>query len=135
MSSKYAVTFDTFTERHFIKKFKKGHSERVWYLTENAIRFQCTNIEELLKTSQCETIGAQGCFRLCKYEFAVAGTSKSPKASGNRCIFVIDDEVHTVRILLVYHKSHISADGNNETVAWKKTIREQFSEYKLLVSF
>jgi hypothetical protein len=134
MSSKYAVTFDEFSQRHYIKNFRKTYSERAWQLTENAIRFQCANIEALLKTTQCETISALSNARLCKYEFSVAGTHTSPKSSGNRCILVIDDEHYTVRILLVYHKSHIASDGNNETVAWKKKVRVQFPEYHPLMT-
>ncbi len=133
MSSRYVVIFDDFTSRHYIKKFKKSYSERAWLLTENAIRFQCTNVTALLSTDQCETISIQGNVRLCKYEFSVAGTHRSPKSSGNRCILAIDDNERTVRVLLVYHKSHIAADGNNETVAWKKLIRDTYQAYSSLL--
>lgn len=132
MSTKYAVVFAGYTERYFIKNFKKKYSERAWHITESAIRSFCSNFDELIALAQCETIGHEEDLRLCKLDFAVAGTGKSPKGSGNRCILVADVARQLVTILLVYHKCDI-VRGGNETVAWKKHIKDNFPEYVELV--
>lgn len=127
MSTRYTVTFDVYTERHYIKKYKKKYSERVWQFTENAIRSLCINFDELIQTDQCEVISHVDSRRLCKLEFSVAGTGKSPKKSGNRSILLVEMEQKQVRVLLAYHKSDIVKSGN-ETVAWKKIIKKEFPE-------
>jgi len=132
MSTRYIVAFESYAERYYIKRFKKKYSERVWGFTENAIRSLCVNFDELLQTEQCEVISHAEHKRLCKLQFAVAGTGKSPKKSGNRCIVVADVAEHRVDILLVYHKSDIVKQGN-ETVAWKQIIKRKFGETKARV--
>lgn len=133
MSTRYLVTFDDYTKRHYIKKFEKDYSERVWRATETAIRALCENLEETLKTEKLETISQHEHLKLCKLYFAVAGTKKSAKASGCRGIVVVDGSKKWVRILLVYHKQYIVRSGN-ETVAWKKVVAENFPEYKHLLN-
>ena len=133
MSSKYSVTFDDYTERHFIKNFRKKYSDRAWQFTETAIRAICANFEETVQLDQCDIICHLENFRLCKLDFSLAGTEKSPKASGNRCILVADVGKQTVHVLLIYHKSDIVKSGN-ETVAWKQIILSEFRQYKNLIT-
>jgi len=133
MSTRHDVDFDVYTERHYIKNFRKKYSERVWLLAENAIRFICSNVDELLKSSQCETIYQNDSLRLCKIQFAIPGTATSPKASGNRGIIVINENGTSVKIVLLYHKSDVVKSGN-ETVAWKKIVRDNFPEYRELIN-
>lgn len=133
MCFRYAVTFDEYTERFFIKKFKKKYSERAWQFTENAIRSACSNFDELIKTNHCDTISHHGDLRLCKLDFAVAGTGVSPKSSGNRCILVTNVSEKRVTIVLVYHKSDIVKSGN-ETTAWKQIVKEQFLDLSDLIT-
>lgn len=132
MSTRYSVIFDDYTDRHFIKAFKKKHSERIWLVTENAIRAACANFEETILLDQCDLINQLENLQLCKLDFAVAGTGKSPKKSGNRIILIADTENKTVTILLVYHKSDIVKSGG-ETLAWKKIIVENFPQYQNLL--
>jgi hypothetical protein len=133
MSSKYTVTLDEYTERHFIKNFKKKYSDRAWQFTETALKAVCVNFEETVQLDLCDTISHLENLRLCKLDFAVAGTGKSPKSSANRCILVANVEKHTVHIVLIYHKSDIVKSGN-ETVAWKQIVKENFPEYRDLFS-
>lgn len=128
MSTRYVVKFDDYTERHFIKNYKKKYSEKAWQITENAIRNSCMNFDELIQMDQCDEIVKLDKLLLCKLDFSVAGTGRSPKASGNRAIFVADCNTKKVKILLVYHKSDIVKSGN-ETVAWKKIVLANFPEY------
>ena len=129
---KYQVTFDDFTERHYVKKFIKRYSARVWNATKVAIGAICMNAEMSVTTEKLETISHQGNVLLCKLYFSVAGTGKSPKGSGNRCIVVVD--THSVRafVLLVYHKNDLVGVGN-ETVKWKRVIKDNYPQYGGLV--
>ena len=60
-----------------------------------------------------EVISTSGCYKLIKLDFAVEGTRISPKASSNRCILFVDEDMRVVKILLVYSKNDISPP--NET--------------------
>ena len=78
-------------------------------------------------TRICENDGV----KIIKTEFRVNGTKESAKTSGNRCIVSWNVEKKLVSILLVYGKTDISE--RNETAAWKKLIRENYSEYENIV--
>jgi len=132
MSIRYTVSFDDYTTRYFIKKFKKRYSDKTWSSTEKAILGLCVNFNELKKLEQCDVINTVDNLVLCKLNFAVAGTQKSPKGSGNRCIMVVNVNKSVVVILLVYHKNDITGKGN-ETVEWKKIISTNFPVYRHLV--
>ena len=129
---KYQVIFDDFTERHYIKKFIKRYSVRAWGATKVAIGAICMNADMSLTTEKLETISHQGNVLLCKLYFSVAGTGKSPKGSGNRCIVVVDTHSVRVFVLLVYHKSDFIGAGN-ETDKWKRIIKNNYLQYGNLV--
>lgn len=122
---KYKVEFDGFTERHFGKKFEKKYKNR-WKETKNDIVRFCERIEKTIDTDRMRLISSQGQYRLVKMYFTVLGTKLSPKAAGNRCILVVDDENRLVRVLLVYAKRDLRGAG--ETIGWKMIIKEQFPE-------
>jgi len=121
----YRVEFEVFTERHYIKNFRKNYKNR-WLDTEQVIVFLCERIDNMLRSSKADLISFSGSYKLVKLDFAVAGTRISPKASGNRCILLIDETAHLARILLVYSKNDISQP--NETEKWKKLIRDNFPD-------
>ena len=123
--NKYRVEFDDFTERHFGKKFEKKYRGRWRETKDDIVRF-CERIEKTINTDRMKLIDTQGKYRLVKMYFTVLGTRLSPKAAGNRCILVVDDEKKLVRVLLVYSKGDLRGAG--ETVGWKMMIREQFPE-------
>lgn len=123
--SKYRMEFDDFTERHFGKKFEKKYRDRWRETKDDIVRF-CERIEKTINTNRMRLISSQGRYRLVKMYFTVLGTKLSPKAAGNRCILVVDDEKKTVRVLLVYSKGDLKS--THETAGWKMVIREQFPE-------
>ena len=125
----YSVQFEPFAERHYVKNFQKDYLDK-WLATERTIIAVCERIDNMLLYSRADLIVASGCYKLVKLDFAVEGTRISPKASGNRCILFIDEEVRAVKILLVYSKNEISPP--NETQKWKAVIKNQYSDIALL---
>ena len=132
MSTKQQVSFDDFTERHYIKKFVKKYSTRAWGATEIAIRAICMNVDVSLATEKLETISQKNDKLLCKLYFSVAGSNRSPKGSGNRCIVAVDTHNARVSVLLVYHKNDLTGSGS-ETDKWKSVIKNNYSQYNDLI--
>ena len=128
---KYRVEFDDFTERHFGKKFEKKYKNQ-WTETRKDIARFCERIEKTINTNRMRLISSNGRYRLVKMYFTVLGTKLSPKAAGNRCILVVDDEKRLVRMLLVYAKGDLRGAG--ETTRWKMIIKEQFPDIGELFS-
>jgi len=121
----YNVKFEPFTERHYIKKFRKEYKNK-WLATEQAIIAVCERIDNMLQYSRADLISTSGSYKLVKLDFAIVGTQISPKASGNRCILLVDEDVRAVKILLVYSKDEISPP--NETSKWKTIIKAEYKE-------
>lgn len=121
----YNVEFEPFTERHYIKKFQKEYKGQ-WLRTKQAIIDVCARIDNMLLYNRADLITSNGGKQLVKLDFAVAGTNVSPKASGNRCILFVDNDVRLVRILLVYSKDEISEP--NETQKWKGVIKREYED-------
>jgi len=121
----FDVTFEEFTKRHYIKKFRKAYKES-WPPTELAINDACARIDNMLLYSRADLIATSGAYQLVKLDFAVEGTQMSPKASGNRCILIADNNARFVRVLLVYSKNEISEP--NETQKWKDIIKNEFRD-------
>ncbi len=121
----YSVEFDPFTERHYVKKFKKQYGEK-WTATMRDIVSVCERIDNMLRFNRADLISVSGCFKLVKLDFAVEGTHISPKSSGNRCILLVDEDKRAVKILLVYSKNEIGPP--RETDTWKSIIKNQYKE-------
>ena len=121
----YSVWFESFTQRHYIKKFEKDYRDK-WTATERNIIAVCERIDNMLMYDRADLIAATGSNKLVKLDFAVEGTRMSPKASGNRCILYIDEIARAVRVLLVYSKDEISEP--NETQWWQKIIKKQYRD-------
>lgn len=130
MSTKYTVTFTSFAERYFVKKFQKKY-KRAWDITREAMVRQYQSIDVLFDRSIAEVITHRETVKICKTEFTVAGTNQSRKASGNRCIVAIHIDTSQVLVLLVYHKNDLG--GGNETANWKRLIKENYTEYRDLL--
>lgn len=120
---KYKVIFEDYTKRHFIKNFEKRYKSQ-WDKTKDDIIFVCEHIENMLLTKRADLISVVNGYRLVKLDFAIFGIKISPKASGNRCILLLDDDIGSVRILLIYSKNDIPT--RNETQEWKNIIKSQY---------
>ncbi|HEY1645750.1 MAG TPA: hypothetical protein VGF75_05265 [Candidatus Saccharimonadales bacterium] len=121
----YNVEFDEFCERHYIKSFAKKYKS-AWDGTQSAIEEVCKRIDAVLEYSRADLIATNGTFKLVKLDFAIEGTRISPKAAGNRCILLVDEDIRSVRVLLIYSKNDISTP--NETAKWKTVIKEQYGD-------
>jgi hypothetical protein len=122
----YRVEFEPFTERHYIKNFRKEYKEEKWLATERTITAVCERMDNMLLYNRADLISIADCYKLVKLDFAVEGTCMSPKASGNRCILFINEDIRAVKILLVYSKNDISPP--NETQKWKSIIKGEYKE-------
>jgi len=121
----YRVQFEPYTERHYVKKFQKDYKDK-WLATERTIIAVCERIDNMLRYNRADLISTSGSYKLVKLDFAVEGTRMSPKASGNRCILLVDEDIRLVKILLVYSKNEITSP--NETQKWKNVIRNEYGE-------
>ena len=121
----FRVSFEPFTERHYVKKFQKEYRDK-WLATERTIIAVCERIDNMLRYNRADLISTSDCFKLVKLDFAVEGTHVSPKSSGNRCILFVDEDTRAVKILLVYSKNEISPP--NETQKWKTIIKDEYED-------
>jgi len=127
MYSKFLVVVEKYAERHYIKRFAKKY-KKSWDVTREAIEALCAEPFTAIEHGKLETMTDAGDVLLCKLTFAISGTQRSPKRSGNRAIVAVHKTEKISRILLVYHKNDLGK--GNETQAWKKIIRNYYSEYK-----
>jgi hypothetical protein len=126
MSIKYNVKIEEFAQKHYIKNFRKKYKTH-WDSTFKGIIKMLENLDSILYTNIVEEINCFDDLAIFKMEFRVFGTKYSKKASGNRCILALNKKIKEIRILLVYHKNDIG--DKNETAAWKKMIRDNYSSY------
>lgn len=125
-STKYTVTFESFTERHFIKSFDRKY-KGAWDITLKTITEEFAQINFLFLKNTAETIVDLKEVKICKTEFKIAGTQESRHGSGNRCIVAIHKNTNKICVLLIYHKNDLG--GGNETANWKRIIKENYPDY------
>lgn len=80
--------------------------------------------DRLRETDKAEIIHTSGNKYIIKGNFSAFGTKESPKASWNRYIAFVDDDVMICELLLVYTKNDNA--WAHETVWWKGLIDENF---------
>lgn len=127
----FQVIFSEYCETHFCKDFYKKYKGKQWIeskktITETLERsymVQQINLIDVLWYSQEDHTG------IFKFDFKVAGTNMSPKSSGNRVIFALNNTTGKIEVLLVYGKDH-SAKKQSETSWIQKTIKDNFPVYK-----
>jgi len=128
-TSEYRVFFEKYAERHFIKDFEKKYKTN-WLVTRKAIVAQLHNVDMLVKAGRTNPpihLSADRNEWILKHEFKLAGTKCSKKSSGCRIIAYINETEKVVRVLLVYHKDHLSKD-RTETQAWEFLIRSAYPD-------
>lgn len=127
MSTNYIVIIEPFADRHYIKTFAKKY-KKAWDFTLTALLREFQSFDVILEKSIAEEITDRNSdVVICKTEFKISGTQESRHGSGNRCIVAKHKLTNKIHILLVYHKNDL--DGGNETVNWKRIIKENYSEY------
>ncbi len=131
MSTSYAIIIKPYAQRHYIKNFEKKY-KGAWDVTWRAVVEEFKRIDSLLQISIASEINDRDNIKICKTEFRVAGTKESRKSSGNRCIIAINKEIGVIYVLLVYHKNDLG--NGNETAAWKNMIKENYPEYRNILT-
>jgi len=127
----YAVVIEKFAERHFIKNFRRKY-KMAWDATERALLQEFRVFEVLFKKSIAETITDREGIKICKTEFKISGSRESRHGSGNRCIVAVHKDKNLLRVLLVYHKNDLG--NGNETATWRQIIKENYPEYRNILS-
>lgn len=125
-SINYEVTFEFFTERHYIRTFAKKYKS-AWEITQRIITEEFRQIDLLFLKNTAEIIVDSKDIKICKTEFKIAGTQESRHGSGNRCIVAIQKDKNKVCVLLVYNKNNLG--NNNETACWKNLVIKNYPEY------
>lgn len=103
----YLVFFSEYAERHYLKSFAKKYKGKRWQITLDSIFQDLKRIWALQSTQQVDELKHGIDCKLYKYDFAVAQSGISSKASGNRCIVFLDSKAHKQDILLVYCKNDV----------------------------
>ena len=123
----YRIFFSPYAERHFIKRFAKEYKGKRWEVTLDSIFQDLKRVHSMQMSQQVDELKhGDGC-KLFKYDFTVAQSGVSPKASGNRCIVFLDTARHRQDVLMVYSKTDLPKN-TGETQYIYKTIEEQFKE-------
>lgn len=122
---KYSVIFDEYTRKCYVKDFEKKYKGR-WDTTKKSIEETLERIARLIGTNTIDIIcsTSKDTF-LVKFEFKIAKTDVSAKASGNRCILEVCNRKKEVRVLLIYCKDHIERQGK-ETLWWLEHVGSEF---------
>lgn len=125
------VKFTPYAEKHFLNKFKKNYPGRQWDYTEQSIkqdlaRLRITN-NNIQESSQIDELKYKNNKWLAKYDFKIAGTNVSKKASGNRCVIYIDNAKDRIDILLIYNKNDLPKN-KGETKYIMDEVTNNFSE-------
>jgi hypothetical protein len=125
----YSVLFSDYSERNFRKAFEKKSKGKIWEVTEKSIVFDLERIQvNLQKTQQVNQLFQNGSYWIFKYDFTVAKSGKSAKASGNRCICFLDNTKKQIVILLIYYKGDLPKN-QKETQFVKSTLENTFAKY------
>lgn len=129
MFIKYSVKIEQFAKSHYIEKFQRKY-KNAWAVTWKGIQEELIRVDSLLSTSIAEIIIEKENYKIIKTEFRIAGTKESRKASGNRCIVLLNQDKEEITILLVYNKNDLR--DKNETAQWRKIIKENYKDYSNL---
>jgi len=127
----FQVEFSSYAETHFCKSFYKKYKPKQWIETKRTIQDTLSRAFMVQKTSLIDVLNysAEDDCGLFKFDFKVAGTEVSPKSSGNRVVFGLNNKTAKIEILLVYGKDHI--DKKRSETQWiYEQIKDNFPEWK-----
>lgn len=112
----FSVIFSSYAEKHYLNEFRKKYKGKIWNFTEDSIiedlsRLRIKN-NTTQESSQIDEFNYDNGEWLVKYDFKIAGTNKSPKSSGNRCVLYINNEKDIIKVLLIYAKTNLPKNKN-----------------------
>lgn len=117
----------SYASRYYSKRFAKDYKGTRWVVTERSIIEQLKRIHAIQDTMKVDELKrGSGCL-LFKYDFSVAQSNISPKASGNRCVIFLDTANHLEQILLVYGKNDLPKN-QHETQYILSVVEREFAD-------
>ena len=121
----YRIFYQDYAQRHNLKRFEKDYKGKRWAVTVDSINWELKRISLLQESQQVDELNhGYGC-KLFKYDFAIAQSNESSKASGNRCVVFLDMKTHRQDVLLVYGKSDLPKNIG-ETQYIRKIVRDKY---------
>jgi len=122
----YRIFFTEYAERYYIKRFAKTYKGKQWLVTQDSIFQDLKRVHAMQASQQVDELKSGKDCKLFKYDFAVAKTNVSAKASGNRCIVFLDSKQHRQDVLMVYNKSNLPKNQKETTFIYQ-TVASEFS--------
>jgi hypothetical protein len=123
----YRIFFTKYSERHFMKRFAKEYKGKRWIVTIDSIFQDLKRVHAMQLTQQVDELKHGLDCKLFKYDFTIAQSGVSPKASGNRCVVFLDTARHRQDVLMVYGKKDLPKNIS-ETQYIYKIIEEQHKD-------
>lgn len=123
----YRIFFTPYAKRYYIKRFAKDYRGRRWLVTLDSIFQDLKRVHSMQQAQQVDELKRGNNCKLFKYDFTIAQSNVSPKASGNRCVVFLDSQRHRQDVLMVYGKGDLPKN-TNETQFIYKTIEDHFPE-------
>jgi hypothetical protein len=110
-----------------MKRFAKEYRGKRWEVTLKSIEQDLRRVHAMQSSQQVDELKhGSGCI-LFKYDFTIAQSGESTRASGNRCVIFLDVETHQQTILLCYGKGDLPKNMH-ETQFIYNTVEEQFKD-------
>lgn len=127
----FSVKYTSYAKKHFLNNFIKKYKGRQWDLTDLSIKEDLSRLRMVNNTTQKSTQIDELKYKnnawLAKYDFKIAGSNKSTKSSGNRCLLYINNDNNSIEILLIYNKIDLPKN-KNETKYIMDTIDDIYPE-------
>lgn len=124
-SSDYNVVVGEYAKKHFIKSFEKKYKS-AWGKTNETVFKMLSRIVIYSRTSKVNKVHICDYKYIAKCEFNIEWHNVSTKASWNRIIVYVDEELFEVKILLLYGKTDIK--WSNETQWWENEISKNYPD-------
>lgn len=131
----FEVSFSSYSESHFCKSFYKKYKSKAWIETRKTIIATLERSHSFYNTSHIDIIifSQEDRIGIFKLDFRIAGSQTSPRSSGNRVIFALNNITKKIDILLVYHKNDCPKK-QTETQWIRGQIKDNFPEHESIMS-
>ena len=128
----FTVKFSDFAKSHFLKRFEKDYRGAQWQVTVDSVFQDLARIKtgdsDLQRTQQVDELWHKDNCWIFKYDFRVAQTRDSTKASGNRCVAFLDNAANSVEIFIIFGKGDLPKNIGEQAYI-EQTLVKEFREY------
>jgi len=130
----FIVEFSDYAKHHYLKRFEKDYKGKQWDITKESILQDMARmkISDLQKTQQVDELWYKYGYWIFKYDFRVAQTKDSTKASGNRCVAFLDNAANRIEILLIFSKGDLPKNIGEQAFI-EQTLSKNFEDILSLV--